>query len=73
VVNGKKDNVVGVMIAYISKELRFHIIEIDHPNEVLKKIKRVVDKVKVTQVMKLEKELVCLNPLSCYTLFWSPQ
>jgi len=39
VIDGKKDEVVGVITTYISREIRFHTSGIDCPNNVWKKLK----------------------------------
>jgi hypothetical protein len=45
VVDGKKDEVVGVIMTYILREIRFHLSGIDCPHQVWKKIKLLFDRV----------------------------
>lgn len=60
-INGKNDEVVSVMTTYISREIHFHISGLDCPNEVWKKLKKLLDMVDERQVMQLEKELISLD------------
>lgn len=43
VVDGKKDEVVGVITTYISQEIQFHIIGIDFPHQVQKNLMSLFD------------------------------
>jgi hypothetical protein len=51
VVDGKKDEVVWVIMTYILQEFHFHISGIDFPHHEI-------------HIMELEKELISLNPHS---------
>jgi hypothetical protein len=58
IMNGKKDEVVGVMLTYIYREIHFHTSEINLLNQVWKKLKTMFDKIDESQVMQIEKELM---------------
>jgi hypothetical protein len=64
VVDGKKDEVVGVIMTYISWEIHFHLSGIDCPHQVWKKLKTLFDRVDESHIMQLEKELISLDPHS---------
>jgi hypothetical protein len=64
IVDGKKDEVVGVIMTYISWEIWFHLSGIDFPHQVWKKLKSLFDRVDESHVMQLEKELISLDPHS---------
>jgi hypothetical protein len=51
IINGYKDEALGVITTYISREIRFHTTGIDFPHEVWKKLKSLFDKVDEIQVM----------------------
>ena len=61
VIDGKKDEVVGVITTYISREIRFHSSRIDYPYEIWKKLKSLFDKVNESQVIQIEKKLISLD------------
>jgi len=50
-VNGKKDEVVGVIMTYISWEIRFNTTRIDCPHQVWKNLKSLFKKVDDNHVM----------------------
>jgi len=62
IVDGNKDESMGVIINYLSWEIQFHTSETDCPHQFWKKIKTLFDKVDEIHVMKLEKELISLDP-----------
>lgn len=64
IINGKKDEAIGVITTYISHEIRFHTSQIGYPHEVWKKLKSLFYKVDESQVMQIEKELTSLDPHS---------
>ena len=64
VIDGKKDEFVGVITTYISCEIQFHTSRIDCPHEVWNKLKSIFDKVDESRVMHIEKELISLDPHS---------
>jgi hypothetical protein len=64
VVDGKKDEVVGVITTYILWEIRFHMNGINYPHQFWKKLKLLFDKVNKSHIMQLEKELISLDPHS---------
>lgn len=64
VIDRKKDEIVRVITTYISREIRFYTYRIDCPHEVWKKLKPLFDKVIESQVMKIEKELISMDPHS---------
>ena len=64
VVEGNKDDVVGVIRTYILWEVLFHTNGIDFLHEVSKKMKYLFDKVDKSRVMQIEKELNSLDPHS---------
>jgi len=45
IVNGKKDNIVEVMMTYIYQEIPFDTSKIEHLNLVWKKLKTMLDKI----------------------------
>jgi hypothetical protein len=51
IVYGKKDEAVGVIMTYISREIRFHINGIDFPHQVWKKMKSLFDQVDESHAM----------------------
>jgi hypothetical protein len=51
----KKDEVVGVIMTYISWEIQFHTGGINFPHQVWKNLKSLFDKENGRQVMKFEK------------------
>ena len=63
-INGKKDEVVGVIATYISHEIRFRTSGIDFPHELWKKLKSLFDKVDESWVMWIQKQLISLDILS---------
>jgi len=62
VINGKKDKAVGIIMTYISWKIHFHISGIDYLHQVWKNMKMLFDRVDERNFMKLEKELIFLNP-----------
>jgi hypothetical protein len=62
--DGKKDDVVGVIITYNSWKIRFHLSGIDCPHYVWNNMKSFFNRVNKIHVMELEKELISLNPHS---------
>lgn len=63
-VDRKKDEVVGGITTYISREIWFHTNGIDCPHAIQKKLKSLFNKVDEIRVMQLEKELIALDPHS---------
>ena len=63
VINGKKDEVVGLISTYISREICFHTSNIDCPHQGWKKLKTPFDKIDKSRVMQIEKELISMDPL----------
>jgi hypothetical protein len=55
IVVGKKDEVVGVIMTYISWEIHFHINGIKYPNQFWKKLNLMFDGVDKIHVMRFEK------------------
>jgi hypothetical protein len=51
VVDGKKDEVVGVIRTYISREIWFHLSGIDFPHRVWMKLKSLFDRVNESHIM----------------------
>jgi hypothetical protein len=65
VIDGKKDEVVGVIMTYISREIHFHTSGIDCLKCCLEEVEdSLFDKTDESQVMQIEKELISLDPLS---------
>ena len=63
-INGNKDEVVGVIMTYISREIHFHTSKIGCPDAVWSKLNSFFYKVNKSQVMKIGKELISLEPNS---------
>jgi hypothetical protein len=63
-VDGKKDEVVGVITTYILREIQFHLSGINFPHQVWKNLKSLFDQVDESHIMQLEKELISLSPHS---------
>jgi hypothetical protein len=51
IVDGKKDEVVGVITNYISRKIHFHLIGIEFPHQVWKKLKSIFEIVDESHVM----------------------
>jgi hypothetical protein len=64
IVDGKKDEVVGVIMTYILWEIHFHNIGIECLHQVWKKFNSLFDRVNERHVMQLDKELMSLYPHS---------
>jgi len=64
VIGGKKDEAIGVITTYISREICFHTSRIDGPHEFWNKLKVMFDKVVESHVTRIEKELISLDPHS---------
>jgi len=63
IVDGKKDENVGVITNYILQEIHFRLSGIDCPHQVLKKFKSLFNKVDESHIMQLE-ELINFYPHS---------
>jgi hypothetical protein len=63
VVDGKKDEVVGVNTTYIAREICFHISGINCPHQAWKKLKSLFDRVDESHIMQMENESISLHPL----------
>ena len=61
-IDRKKDEDVGVIMPYISREIPFHTSGINCPHEFWKKLKSMFDKVDGSRAMQIEKELTSLYP-----------
>ena len=59
-----KDEDVGVIMNYILREIHFHTSGIDCAHIVKNKLKSLFNTVNESQVVKIEKELISLEPLS---------
>ena len=64
ILDEKKDEIVGVIITYISRKIHFHRSNIDYPHQIQKKLKNLCDQVDKSKVMQIDKELIFLNALS---------
>jgi hypothetical protein len=67
-VDGNKDEVVGVIMTYILREIHFHISGIKFPHKVWNKLKSLFDRVDEIHVMQLEKEFISLDPHSFHRI-----
>jgi hypothetical protein len=63
-IDGKKDEVLGVIMTYISWEIHFHLSGLDCLHLVWKKMKTLFNQVDKSHIMQLEKELISLDPNS---------
>jgi hypothetical protein len=74
VVDGNKDEDVGVITTYISQDIHFHISGIEFPHQSWKILKSLFNKVNEIHIMQMDKELISLNPHSFdiieYYLTW---
>jgi len=50
-VDGKKDEAVGVIMTYISREIQFHISGIDFPHQFWRNLNSLFDRVDESHVM----------------------
>jgi hypothetical protein len=64
VVDGEKDEAVGFITNYISREIHFHLSGINYPHQVWKKLKLLFDQVDGSHIMQLDKAFISLNPHS---------
>ena len=64
IINRKKDDAIGFMMTYISKEICIHIIKIDCLNLFQNKLKFLFNKIEKNHFMQIEKEFISLNYLS---------
>ena len=56
------DEAIGLMLSSVSKDLRFHIQDLDTPKEALDKLASFFDKHDEMRIHQLENELISLNP-----------
>ena len=64
IIDVKKDEAIGVIKTWISREIYFEKSGIDYPHAIWNKLKTVFNKVNAIQVMYIEKELISLEHLS---------
>ena len=60
----KKDEVVGVIMTYISREIHFHTSVINYPHAVWTKLNTFFNKINDREVMHTEKYFISLELLS---------
>lgn len=63
-IEGKNIEVVGVITTYISLDIWFPTSGIKCPHDLLKKLRSLFDKFDESHVMKIDRELVSLDPHS---------
>ena len=59
-IDEKKNEVVGIIMTYISRDINFHTSRIDYPHVVWSKLNSFFYKVKEIQVMQIEKDFISL-------------
>ena len=64
IIDRKKDEANGVIMAYISREIHFHTSGIGCIHAAYNNLKSLFDKVTKSRVMKIDKELVSIRPHS---------
>ena len=60
VIDKNKDEAIGVIMTYISRDINFHTSRIDYPHVVWSKLNSFFYKVKESQVMQIEKDFISL-------------
>ena len=56
------DEAIGLMLFSVSRDLRFHIQDLDTPKEVWDKISSLFDKHDEMRIHQIENDLITLNP-----------